>query len=78
MVRRQIGLLQAPLILDEPTQHLSTEGIDALLVTLSGIAEAQGIQIWLIDHHSLEFGGFNSITRVVKTDDGSRIQTDNT
>jgi len=78
MIRRQTGLANAPLILDEPTQHLSTEGIDALLDTLASIAASQAIPVWLIDHHSLDHGGFNNILTVVKTDDGSRIRENNT
>lgn len=61
--------------MDEPTQFLSTEGIDNLLQILYDRAEEENKKIFLIDHKNLDtFGGFKSIIKVVKDKDGSHIQ----
>jgi DNA repair exonuclease SbcCD ATPase subunit len=62
------------LILDEPTQFLSTIGVEDLVHELSYYAKANNICVWLIDHRSLGFGGFAETIRVVKDENGSRVE----
>lgn len=58
---------------DEPTAHLSEEGIGDLLTFFSARARSEDKQIWIVDHRSLNFGGFDGQVLVVKEDLGSRI-----
>ena len=62
-------------IWDEPTTHLSPQGVDSLLVALKERARLLNRQVWLIDHVAHDFA-FDSVTRVVKTSDGSRFETE--
>lgn len=55
-------------VYDEPTNHLSPAGIDSLLLRLQERAEASNKVIFLLDHRSLEFGGFAG--RLVVSIDG--------
>ena len=59
---------------DEPTAHLSQEGIDDLLTFLSTRARTRGTQVWLVDHRTLNAGDFDGEARVVKTPVGSVIR----
>jgi len=76
IIRRHAGITDAPLILDEPTQHLHQDGINNLLDMLVRIASTENLQLWFIDHHTFDFGGFSSVTTVEKTENGSKIRTD--
>ena len=61
------------MFLDEPTQHLSDEGIQDFLDVLKARALDMGIQIWLVDHRSLDYGGFSGKINVVKDKDYSKL-----
>lgn len=67
------GIQGAPLILDEPTPFLNDGGVQDLLESLQSYAEKNDRVIWLIDHRTLTFGGFKSVSKVVKTEEGSHI-----
>lgn len=54
-------------VLDEPSQHLSPEGIDDLLVCLSDRARDLNRRIFLIDHGSLSAGSFDGVVTICKT-----------
>jgi len=54
-------------VLDEPSAHLSPEGIDDLLECLADRARETQRRIFLIDHNSLDRGAFDGIISVVKT-----------
>lgn len=58
---------------DEPSTWLSAAGIEDLLETLSSRAHTLGKQIWVVDHRSLDFGGFAGTVTVVKDREGSKI-----
>jgi DNA repair exonuclease SbcCD ATPase subunit len=53
-------------VLDEPTSHLSPEGIDDLLSCLYDRAREQNRRILLIDHNSLDRGAFDGVICVTK------------
>jgi len=63
-------------VYDEPTNHLSSEGIDDLLEFFSGQTLFQDGLIFMIDHRSLDFGGFDQIYCAVKDNNGSRIESE--
>jgi len=62
------------IILDEPSQHLSEEGIEDLLSYLKEKANAEDITIYLIEHKELKNSGiFNEIVLIEKNELGSII-----
>jgi len=60
-------------ILDEPTAHLSPEGIEDLLLCLKERAVEYGRRIFIIDHHALDRGAFDGVFQVVKTPEGVSV-----
>jgi len=60
-------------VLDEPTQHMSAGGVDALLEQLAERAQELGRAIYFIDHHSLDRGYFTDVLLVRKDIDGARM-----
>lgn len=62
------------LVLDEPTQYLSQEGIDDLLEHLYNLARDERKAVFLIDHRSLDKGAFDDVIFVEKTAAGARIE----
>lgn len=71
LISERTGIVMDKLIVDEPTTHLNSQGIVDLLDSLSSIPDKQ---IWVIDHHSLDWGGFSGYLKLVKDSDGSRIE----
>ena len=63
-------------IFDEPTAHLSQEGINDLMVCLSNRAKELKRQVWVIDHVAHSFP-FTSTTIIEKSATGSKIGTSN-
>ncbi len=63
-------------ILDEPTRHLSSEGVDDLCLFLSNRARDLGRHVFFIDHMALESSLFASTILVTKTKHGSTISVD--
>ncbi len=61
-------------VLDEPTAHLSTQGVDDLCGFLADRAQALGKSIYLIDHMAHEGAHFSRTVTVVKDKTGSRIE----
>lgn len=74
LVQSRTGMDLGIEVYDEPTQHLSPEGIDSLLETLRQRALETGKRIWLVDHHTLDYGDFAGRTVVQKTKEGSTIE----
>lgn len=63
-------------ILDEPTQHLSTEGVRDLVDHLDDRALSLGRQVWLTDHKAVESSRFASVLSIIKTPKGSVLDQD--
>jgi ABC-type transport system involved in cytochrome bd biosynthesis fused ATPase/permease subunit len=59
--------------LDEPTKHLSDEGVEDLLELLKERAVETGRSIYFVDHHLLDKGLFNSTIFIEKNENCSRI-----
>jgi len=70
LVSARTGLDLGLEVYDEPTQHLSPQGIDSLLEALRLRALEMGKRIWLVDHHTLDYGDFTSTAVVSKAADG--------
>jgi DNA repair exonuclease SbcCD ATPase subunit len=64
LIMEQAGFENMVEIIDEPSEHLSTEGIDDLIETIAQRAEDTGKQVWLIEHHSLASNLFKGILSV--------------
>lgn len=64
-------------ILDEPTRHLSLEGVRDLCDYLAERAEQLGRRTWLIDHMAVESSQFASVVTIVKDGGGSKIVGNN-
>ena len=59
---------------DEPSTHLSPEGMLDLANTLHERAMIEGKQIWIVDHAAItNFGDFEGIIEVEKTKNGSAV-----
>lgn len=58
---------------DEPTAHLSQNGINDLLAFFASRARDTNRQVWMVDHRSLIAGDFEDQILVVKDESGSRI-----
>lgn len=62
------------LILDEPTQFLSEDGIQDLLQLLKEKASLEGLKLFLIDHRDLNTSGlFDSVIKILKDKKGSLV-----
>jgi len=73
-IKNQRGIFSNLLILDEPTQFLSNEGISDLIRLLKDKSKEDEISIMLIDQRNLSsFGEFDNILQVIKDKNGSRI-----
>ncbi|AXH68395.1 SbcC [Vibrio phage R01] len=60
-------------VFDEPTSFMSQEGIEDLLELLRERALLKQKQIYIIDHHSINFGGFEGVITIQRDNLGSRI-----
>ncbi len=73
LICAKLGIQSNILVLDEPTQHLTPGGVEDLLNFLENKARTENRQIWMIDHNALDYGGFTSVTQIVKSSAGSSI-----
>lgn len=73
LILRSAGCYWSIEVWDEPTNFLSSEGIEDLLEALQYRAESQKKQIFITDHRALQFAGFKEIWGVVKDQSGSKI-----
>lgn len=73
LIMEGAGLTSTIEFYDEPSQHLSQEGLLDLAETLAQRAETQGKQVFLVDHHVVDFSGFAGTIVVTKGPTGSSI-----
>jgi len=77
-IKSRRGSFSDILILDEPTQYLSEEGIRSLLDNLLEIATTDSRKIFLIDHRELtSYGLFKNVLTVTKDEKGSKLSWQN-
>lgn len=60
-------------VYDEPSQYLSTSGIESLLSVLRERATSMNKTIFLIDHRNLDSTAFTGVCTVVKSHDGTMV-----
>jgi DNA repair exonuclease SbcCD ATPase subunit len=73
MILGRAGLTSKVEFYDEPSTHLSQEGVINLVETLHQRAISTGKMIWLVDHSAINFGSFEKVIKVVKDERGSSI-----
>jgi DNA repair exonuclease SbcCD ATPase subunit len=74
LIMERAGLITQVEFYDEISQHLSAEGIDDALTTLSERASSLNRRILVIDHHTLDFGDFAGVFIMTKTSNGSSVR----
>lgn len=72
LIMERAGLVNTLEIYDEPSRHLSQEGLLDLAETLAVRATAQGKVILLVDHNAVDFA-FQGTFTIVKDGAGSRF-----
>lgn len=60
--------------LDEPTRHMSVEGVRMMCELLKDRAKAHRKTIWYVDHQSVDSLAFKASVSIVKTKEGSRVR----
>jgi DNA repair exonuclease SbcCD ATPase subunit len=70
LIMEQAGFENMVEIIDEPSEHLSAEGIEDFIVTIAGRAEDTGRQIWLIDHCSMDSTLFSGMLHCTMNKEG--------
>lgn len=74
LIMQQAGLRNEFEVFDEPSTHLSPEGMMDLADTLHERALAEGKRIWIVDHAAItNFGDFEGTIIARKTENGSSI-----
>jgi DNA repair exonuclease SbcCD ATPase subunit len=74
LIMEQAGLVSSVEFYDEPSTHLSPEGMLDLADMLHERAVTEGKTIWIIDHASItNFGDFEGVIEARKDHDGSTI-----
>jgi DNA repair exonuclease SbcCD ATPase subunit len=68
------GLMPGLEAWDEPSQFLTTQGVNDLVQSLRDRALSTSRQIFLIDHRNLDAGKFDGIYTVVKTNDNVVVE----
>jgi hypothetical protein len=74
LIRTRTGCSMQLEVWDEPTEHLSGQGVSDLLDSLATRARREQRQIWVVDHRALGYANFTDVYTVVKDDNGSRIE----
>ena len=74
LIMQQAGLVSTIEMLDEPSEHLSTEGVMDLVETLAQRAIHDDKRILLVDHRTIDFSGFTDTINIIKTEDGSACE----
>jgi DNA repair exonuclease SbcCD ATPase subunit len=73
LIMTKAGLTNSIEFFDEPSSHLSEEGINDLLDTLRQRAVSTERRIWVVEHHSLDYGEFAGVLTAVKAGEGSTL-----
>lgn len=73
LFQRTAGVQWDLQVFDEPSTHLSGEGIQDLLEALNSRAEMLQAQLWVTDHNAFTYSGFSEIWTVTRTEVGSEV-----
>ncbi len=74
LIMERAGLSSGFEAFDEPSKHMGDEGLTDLAETLAERAESTKKVTFLVDHHSIEFGGFADTITMIKDKNGSHIK----
>lgn len=74
LIRSRTGATIPLEVWDEPTAGLSPGGVDDLLEALRERAINEGREVWIVDHRTHAFGGFDGGATIIKTPSGSRVR----
>jgi DNA repair exonuclease SbcCD ATPase subunit len=74
LIMERAGLRGEIEFYDEPSEHMSDEGLLDLCETLRDRAVSTGKCIFVVDHHATDFGDFKQVLVAVKDSDGSRLE----
>lgn len=74
LIMERAGLKSAIEFYDEPSHHLSREGLFDLAEALAQRAEETNRRIFMVDHHVMEFGGFTGTLSVVRDKNGAHLE----
>lgn len=74
LIMEHAGLTNTIEMYDEPSRHLSQAGMQDLVETLADRAEDTGRRVLVIDHNTLDSGGFKDVITVVKDASGSHFE----
>jgi DNA repair exonuclease SbcCD ATPase subunit len=74
LIMERAGLVGNIEFFDEPSRHLSSEGLADMAETLHERALSNRKRIFLVDHHSIDFGAFTGRFNIIKGRDGSRLE----
>jgi DNA repair exonuclease SbcCD ATPase subunit len=73
LIMERAGLTGSVEFYDEPSRHLSQEGLLDVAETLHQRALTGNKRVFLVDHASIDFGDFAGCYFITKTADGSQI-----
>ena len=73
LIMERAGLTGMIEFYDEPSKHMSPQGLLDLAETLHQRALDTGKRIFLVDHHLIDFGDLAGVLTVIKDDKGSRL-----
>jgi DNA repair exonuclease SbcCD ATPase subunit len=76
MIQRMAGVYYGIEIWDEPSAHLSQEGIQDMLECFRRRAEETGKAVWIVDHQISLHSGFDRQWLCVKDAQGSHVEKD--
>ena len=74
LIARRRGVDLKFVFIDEPTVHLHTKGVEDLLSFLRDYAQLEDKSVFLVDHRSLDAGVFDACYKIIKDEDGSRLE----
>lgn len=70
LIMEQAGFTNHIELIDEPSEHMSPEGIEDMIETIYQRAIDTGKQIWLADHNTMGFGDFAGVLTSVMDKSG--------
>jgi len=73
LIMERAGLVSKVEMYDEPSEHMTEEGITDTLNTLRDRAMNNARVVIVVDHHAISYGDFAGTTMVEKDENGSRI-----
>jgi len=73
LIMERAGLRNTIEVYDEPSKHMSQEGLLDMAETLYQRAISSGKRIFLVDHHAIDFGDFAGTITITKDKKGSHI-----